>query len=139
MYWSFTPPPPPPPPHRCPRVSNFCTYRTVLLCQGALNRLTRQIGPHSPHTTSPFQCEMWYTLHNLLKESGWWYIDNTRRINTEEMAKVVAAILEQYLFNSLPRYLFCTRDDLKNRMNSSFSFKSSLCNSSSYSNCPGAK
>ena len=53
-----------------------------------------------------------------------------RRIKTEE--KVVASVREA-VFSVLPWTI------LKNRMNSSFSFKSSLCNSSSYSNCPGAK
>ena len=35
--------------------------------------------------------------------------NHRRRIKTEEKEKVFAAVWEQNLFNSLPRYLFCTR------------------------------
>ena len=45
----------------------------------------------------------------------------------------------QNLCNSLPRQLFCTRTILKNMTNSSFSFKSSWCNSSCYSKSSSAK
>ena len=59
-----------------------------------------------------------------------------RRINTEEKAKVVAAVLGAEFIKFLAALAILPRTILKNRMNSFFYFKSSWCNSSHYSNRP---
>ena len=59
-----------------------------------------------------------------------------RRIKTEEKANVVAAVWGEEFFQFLAALVILARTILKNRMNSSFSFKSSGCNSSYNSNCP---
>ena len=69
-----------------------------------------------------------------------------RRINTEEKAKVVAAVWVTELIQFLAALDILHQDDLKKRINSSYSsnspcanqIKSSLCNSSYSSNRPYA-
>ena len=66
-------------------------------------------------------CSRWwpsvYQCPPVVFISGHW-----RRVNTEEKAKVVAAVWGAHnLSNSLPCKLFCTRTILKNMINSSFS------------------
>ena len=69
-----------------------------------------------------------------------------RRINTEEKAKVVAAVWVTELIQFLAALDILHQDDLKKRINSSYSsnspcanqIKSSLCNSSYSSNRPFA-
>ena len=53
-----------------------------------------------------------------------------RRMKTEEKAKVVASVGEEEFVQFLAVLAVMPRTILKNRMNSSFSFKSSWCNSS---------
>ena len=59
-----------------------------------------------------------------------------RRIKTEETAKVVAAVWREEFIKFLAALAILPRTILKNRINSSFSFKSSWCNSSYNSNRP---
>ena len=59
-----------------------------------------------------------------------------RRIKTEEKAKVVAAVRGEEFFQFLAALVILARTIFKNKMNSSFSFKSSGCNSSYNSNRP---
>ena len=59
-----------------------------------------------------------------------------RRIKTEEKAKVVASVWGEEFIQFLAALAVLPRTILKNRMNSSFSFKSSWCNSSYNSNRP---
>ena len=59
-----------------------------------------------------------------------------RRIKTEEKEKVVASVWGKELIQFFAALANLPRTILKNRMNSSFSFKSSLCNSSYNSNRP---
>ena len=53
-----------------------------------------------------------------------------RRINTEDKAKVVAYVWGEEVIQFLAALAFLQRTILNNTMNSSFSFKSSMCNSS---------
>ena len=55
-----------------------------------------------------------------------------RRIDTEEKAKVIAAVWGPELIQLLAALAILPRTILKNRMKLSFSFKSSWCNSSFY-------
>ena len=62
-------------------------------------------------------------------------IKHRKRINTEEKAKVVAAVWGQNLINSLPRQLFWFEE----KDEFTLFFKSSWCNSSYCSNRPTAE
>ena len=76
-------------------------------------------------------------VHALLQTSLVWlgYPDHyigkkhRRRINTEEKAKVVAAVWGTEFIQFLAAQAVLPRAILKNRKNSPFSFKSSWCNS----------
>ena len=59
--------------------------------------------------------------------------NHRRKVNTEEKAKEVAAVWGAEFFQFLAVLAVFLRTILKKRMNSSFSFKSSSCNSSYYS------
>ena len=61
---------------------------------------------------------------------------HARKIKTEEKAKVVAAVWGKKFNPFLASLAILTGTILKNRMNSSFSFKSSWCYSSYNSNHP---
>ena len=56
-------------------------------------------------------------IYNNIDRPTKHYSYHRRRINTEEKAKVVTAIWGMESFNSMPRWLFCTRMILKKRMN----------------------
>ena len=62
-----------------------------------------------------------------------------RRIKTTEKAKVVTSVGEEEFIKFLAALAILPRKNLKNRMNSSFSFKSSWCNSSYYSKSSAAR
>ena len=63
--------------------------------------------------------------------------DHSRRINTEEKAKVVTSVWEAEFIKFLAALAILPRTIFKIRMNSSFSFKSFWCNSSYNSYHPG--
>ena len=59
-----------------------------------------------------------------------------KKEKTEEKAKVVTSICWEELIKFLAAPAYFAQNDLRNRMNSSFSFKSSWCNSPYNSNRP---
>ena len=63
----------------------------------------------------------------------------SRRITTEEKAKVITAVWKTECIQFLAALAIFPRTILKNMMNSSFSFKSSWCNSSHSAKSPSAK
>ena len=62
-----------------------------------------------------------------------------QRIKTEEKAMVVASVWGEEFIQSLASLAILPRTICKNRLNSTFSFKSSWCNSPYYSNRPIGK
>ena len=66
------------------------------------------------------------------------YSRRSQRIKTEEKAKDVASAWGEEFIKCLAALAVLPRTILKNRMNSSFFFKSSWCNSSFLSKHPGA-
>ena len=64
-------------------------------------------------------------------------LDHKRRIKTEEKAKVVVSVWGEEFIQFLAATAILPRTILNNRMNSSFSFKPSWCNSSYYSKYAG--
>ena len=69
----------------------------------------------------------------------WNLFTHRRSIKTDEKAKVVAFVWGEEFIKFLAALAILPRTIWKNRMNSSFSFKSSWCNSSYYSNRPSAQ
>ena len=82
--------------------------------------------------TSALLCKMYKDLGDMNMECGHGFesLQHRRRLKTEEKAKVLAAVWGEEFIQFLAALAVLSGMILNNRMNSSFSFKSSWCNSS---------